>query len=158
MDTLFLLAQKNIHKLQNKHLSICTAESFTGGMLAYNFSRISGASQNFFGGIVSYSNEAKHHLLFVPKQTLQQYDAVSKETIEAMLDGAIKQFNTDFAIATSGFAGPSGESIGKIFLGIKHKGGKDIIKEHRIFGNREQIQKQGCELILRELLIFLDFF
>ncbi|MCE3037452.1 CinA family protein [Helicobacter sp. faydin-H20] len=154
----FSNAQKIVKKLIETKQTISCAESFTGGLISHCISQIPNASQCFYGGIVSYSNQAKNTLLFVPNLAIEKFDAVSKEVLELMLDGALKQFHTDFALASTGFAGPDGKDVGKIFLGIKHKNGEKKIMEYHLNGDRKQIQTQGCMLILQEFLLYLNFF
>jgi nicotinamide-nucleotide amidase len=100
-------------QLTSQGLSLATAESCTGGGLAYALTAIAGSSTWFMGGVVSYSNAAKHHLLHVDTQLLHTHGAVSEPVVLAMAKGAQQQFNTDCAIATSGIAGPGGGSIDK---------------------------------------------
>ncbi len=88
--------------------TMSTAESCTGGYIAQMITSVAGSSNYFMGSVVSYSNQAKINLLNVPEQAIEQYGAVSKRVVEAMATGARKKFNTDYAVATSGIAGPSG--------------------------------------------------
>ncbi len=88
--------------------TLATAESCTGGYIAQMITSVAGSSNYFMGSVVSYSNRAKINLLNVPEQAIEQHGAVSKSVVEAMATGALKKFNTDYAVATSGIAGPSG--------------------------------------------------
>ncbi len=88
--------------------TMSTAESCTGGYIAQMITSVAGSSNYFMGSVVSYSNQAKINLLNVPEQAIEQYGAVSKRVVEAMATGARQKFNTDYAVATSGIAGPSG--------------------------------------------------
>ena len=92
-----------------KHqLTVSTAESCTGGTIAQTLTSKAGSSAYFLGGIVSYSNEAKMHLLGVDKVLIDNFGAVSKEVVEQMARGGQKAFKSDYCIATSGIAGPGG--------------------------------------------------
>ncbi|NOR87259.1 MAG: competence/damage-inducible protein A [Bacteroidales bacterium] len=99
--------------LRNSSLKIATAESCTGGKIAHLITSVPGSSAFFNGSIVSYSNEIKHDLLGVDQDDLEKYGAVSKAVIIQMAEGAKKVLRTDYAVATSGIAGPEGGSDDK---------------------------------------------
>lgn len=109
-------------RLITKGASLATAESCTGGAIATRLTANAGASQYFLGSVVSYSNTAKIELLDVPEDILKTEGAVSKATVEAMLKGVQSRFHSDYAIAVSGIAGPSGGSkdkaVGTVFIGV----------------------------------------
>ena len=92
---------------------LTTAESCTGGMIASRCTDVSGSSNWFERGFVTYSNEAKHELLGVDSQLIEQHGAVSKEVVEQMVLGALRHSRAQVAIATSGIAGPTGGSTDK---------------------------------------------
>lgn len=94
--------------LQQKKLTVSTAESCTGGYIAHLITSIPGCSNYFKGSTVAYANEIKENVLTVSKKILEEKGAVSEEVVLEMAEGARKLFNTDFAIATSGIAGPDG--------------------------------------------------
>jgi nicotinamide-nucleotide amidase len=97
--------------LRAKKMTLATAESITGGLIAHKITSVAGASDYFKGSIVSYVNEAKERLLGVREITLQQQGAVSEETVRQMVAGALSAFNVDYALAVSGIAGPSGGTL-----------------------------------------------
>lgn len=99
--------------LQERSLTLSTAESCTGGFLAHRITSIPGSSAYFQGGVVAYANEIKQNLLGVSADTLEKYGAVSEETVREMAAGAIKTLQTDIAVATSGVAGPGGGTVEK---------------------------------------------
>ncbi|MDR1054631.1 MAG: competence/damage-inducible protein A [Prevotellaceae bacterium] len=99
--------------LTAKKASIATAESCTGGRVSHLITLIPGSSEYFKGGIVSYSNEAKMNILEVKQTTLEQFGTVSRQTVEEMALGAKRVLNADYAIATSGIAGPGGGTFEK---------------------------------------------
>ncbi|MDR0547429.1 MAG: CinA family nicotinamide mononucleotide deamidase-related protein, partial [Dysgonamonadaceae bacterium] len=99
--------------LKDKNLTLSVAESCTGGKLASLFTAIPGCSQYFKGGIVSYSNDAKAEILNINRWDINEYGAVSRETVEQMARGAQQIFHSDCAMATSGIAGPEGGTPGK---------------------------------------------
>jgi nicotinamide-nucleotide amidase len=94
--------------LKKNNLTLSTAESCTGGLIAHKITTIPGSSDYYKGTVVSYSNEIKESLLRVPAEVLYQYGAVSEETVKAMVKGVIKLMKTDLAIAVSGIMGPAG--------------------------------------------------
>lgn len=99
--------------LQERHLTLGTAESCTGGRIANLITSYAGSSSYFKGGIVSYCNEVKHRVLGVSEEDLAAFGAVSQPVVEQMAKGAIRVLNCDCAVATSGIAGPGGAVPGK---------------------------------------------
>jgi nicotinamide-nucleotide amidase len=97
-----------VKQLSQNKLTISTAESCTGGLIASQITEIAGASQVFSAGFVTYSNEMKNEMLSVPQVTIETCGAVSKETVIAMVKGALKKSHSDIAVAVSGIAGPTG--------------------------------------------------
>ena len=94
--------------LKERGMTVGVAESCTGGFLASLFTSLPGASEYFYGGVVSYDNSVKMNVLGVEKEVLETYGAVSQECAEQMAAGARKVLGTDYAIATTGIAGPDG--------------------------------------------------
>jgi nicotinamide-nucleotide amidase len=127
--------------LRVRGLTLGTAESCTGGYISQLLTSISGASDYFKGSIVSYSNEIKEEVLGVKSETLKQHGAVSEETVQEMLKGALKNLNVDIAIAVSGVAGPSGGSsekpVGCVYIGIANQN-KSKINRLQFTQNRER--------------------
>jgi nicotinamide-nucleotide amidase len=111
--TLYQLTQQLAQALQSKGLRLVTAESCTGGWLAKCCTDLPGSSNWFEGGIVSYSNRLKQQHLDVKLSTLEQFGAVSEQTVIEMASGAINKFDADIAVAISGIAGPDGGSAEK---------------------------------------------
>lgn len=99
--------------LRERQATLSTAESCTGGTLAHRITEVAGASDYYKGGIVSYSNELKMNLLGVSAATLQQVGAVSEQTACEMAQGCRARLQTDFAVATTGIAGPTGATADK---------------------------------------------
>lgn len=118
--------------LKAEHETISVAESCTGGLLASLLTSIPGSSAYFYGGIVSYDNSIKMNLLGVQKETLERYGAVSRECVEEMAAGVMKRMKTDYAIATSGVAGPGGgtseKPTGTVWVAIAGKKGVRSVK------------------------------
>jgi len=107
--------------------TVAVAESCTGGLLADKLTNVSGSSAYFERGVVSYSNEAKTDLLGVPERTIEENGAVSAETAEAMAEGIRRRAGTDFGLATTGIAGPTGGSperpVGLVYIGLATEAG-----------------------------------
>jgi nicotinamide-nucleotide amidase len=123
--------------LINKGQSVCFAESCTGGEISHLITSVPGSSKYFKGSVIAYDNTVKTQLLGVPEEIIAKYGAVSRETVEMMAVGARKKFITDFAVATSGIAGPDGGSpekpVGTIWIGISMR--DKTSAEKYTFGN-----------------------
>ena len=111
--------------LSRKKLTVGTAESCTGGLIASQLTSVSGSSGYFLGSIVSYANEVKQNVLGVSKDDLMKYGAVSQQVVEQMAKGALKVLGCDYTIATSGIAGPTGgtpeKPVGTIWIALANK-------------------------------------
>ncbi|HEX3010483.1 MAG TPA: competence/damage-inducible protein A [Syntrophomonadaceae bacterium] len=127
---------------QGKTLAV--AESCTGGLLGSYITDIPGSSRYFWGGIISYSNEAKVHLLNVKPDTLDQYGAVSQQTATEMARGILQCSGADLGISITGIAGPDGgteiKPVGLIYIGLAY-GDECKVKELRFVGPRDAIRK-----------------
>ena len=138
-----------------KPLTISTAESCTGGMIASKLIEVPGISENFIEGIVSYSNEAKIKRLKVKKETLEKYGAVSEEVAREMLAG----LKTDVGISTTGIAGPDGgtkdKPVGLVYIGIKVKNEVKIFRRE-LKGDRNKIRQRAMMHALYNLLKILS--
>ena len=148
------LIKKVTEKLINKNLTISAAESCTGGLLSHYFTYLSGSSDYFERGVISYSNNSKSELLKVKKETIEKFGAVSDQTAKEMAEGIKKLAGTDIGISTTGIAGPTGgtkeKPVGLVFIGISYKKNTDSIKF--IFnGNRLEIKEKACEQALKQL-------
>lgn len=139
--------------------NLCFAESITGGRLATSLIDHPGCSTYFLGGIIAYSNQVKIDLLGVTSETLKRYGAVSKEVVIEMAEGAKKKFAADFAVATSGIAGPSGgnekKPVGTVFFAITGFG-KTVSCSLALEGNRREIIEQVCEKCFEGLFEFVE--
>lgn len=112
MDIEHLLLKISNRLLQYQQL-LCTAESCTGGLIAAQCTEISGSSQWFERGFVTYSNEAKHNSIGVPRELITKHGAVSPEVAKAMAQGALIHSQAHWSIAVTGIAGPTGGSVTK---------------------------------------------
>ena len=137
-----------------KNISVSTAESCTGGLLAYNFVKNTDSSKVFKGGYISYSNEMKITELKVKKISLKKNGAVSYQVAEEMIEGLYNKNKTKICISTTGIAGPSGSTqnkpVGLIYIGIRINK-KNIIIKKNFKGTRIQIQKKCVNFILKYL-------
>ena len=144
--------------LRANNQTITTAESCTGGLIASMITKISGSSDIFNGSIVTYSNKIKNQELNVKNETLEKFGAVSTEVVNEMLNGVIKKFDANFAIAISGIAGPNGgnisKPIGTVVVGISNSE-NNIINVYNFNGAREEVQIQAAKTSLREILKFI---
>ncbi|PCJ88097.1 MAG: competence/damage-inducible protein A [Flavobacteriales bacterium] len=130
--------QQVIGKILNEQKQyLSTAESCTGGYVAHLLTSVPGSSNYFAGSIVCYSNEVKINQLGIRTETLEKNGAVSQQVVEEMALGAKQQFRTDYAIATSGIAGPSGgtsdKPVGTVWIAISSPNG--VISKKHLFGN-----------------------
>jgi nicotinamide-nucleotide amidase len=144
---------------KSKKLTLATAESCTGGLLAAVLTDISGSSAVVDRGFVTYSNEAKQQMIGVPPMTIEKYGAVSRETAEAMVKGALAHAQVDIAVSITGIAGPTGampgKPIGLVHFAAASRSGR-LIHHDRKFGDlgRGEVRRrsvlQALEM-LREL-------
>jgi nicotinamide-nucleotide amidase len=145
---------KNMLTLQeefrkNKWTLTC-AESCTGGLISSYITQVSGSSSIFRGSVITYCNEVKEQELNVQKQTMIDNGVVSIEVVNEMLEGVIKKFDADFAIAISGVAGPTGgtknKPVGTVVIGIKGINNILNTKIYYLKGSRKAIQKQAADV------------
>lgn len=142
------MINKLVEKLNEKHMTIATAESCTGGMIGACITSVSGASNVYNEGYITYSNDAKEKNLGVSHTTLETHGAVSEETACEMADGVRKKSNADIGIAVTGIAGPTGgtdeKPVGLVYIGVATKGG---VQAHRFVfsGDRDAVRKSTVE-------------
>ncbi len=119
-----MIAQSIVKKLTKKKATLCVAESITGGGLAAAITDVAGSSKVFMGGVIAYDDAIKISELKVDAKTLKKFTAVSEEVAKEMAAGALKKFKTDYAIATTGVAGPGkayGQKAGTVWVAIASK-------------------------------------
>jgi len=154
-----LLAKDIKEALIERGEMIATAESLTGGLVASHIVDIPGSSAILAGGIVAYQNEIKEALLGVPHQVLEEKGAVSAETVKAMAEGARKKFGCEWAIATSGIAGPTGaepgKPVGTVWMAVANSLQNEAFC--KIFeGNRTEVRQKSVYSVLSKLLFLLN--
>jgi nicotinamide-nucleotide amidase len=129
-----------LNYMAEKSLTLSVAESCTGGYISHLFTQHAGSSKVFFGGAVSYSYELKESILGVKSETLLKYGAVSEETATEMVEGALLNFKSDYALAVTGIAGPDGgtpdKPVGTVWIAVANAN-KTVVKK-LTFGNKRQ--------------------
>ncbi|SFV57190.1 C-terminal domain of CinA type S [hydrothermal vent metagenome] len=145
-----------IKRLENQKKTITFAESCTGGLLSYFLTQNNGASKIFNGSLITYSNEIKSTWLAVDKEILQEFGAVSKETVTQMSEGVMSVSEADYAISISGIAGDDGgtpqKPVGTVFIGVRSKRG-DIYQQLLLKGDRNYVQYQSVLYAIKMLLL-----
>lgn len=151
------LARQLVLAFEAREASFAFAESCTGGLLSTVITEIVGASAAFYGGIVSYSNEAKIDILNVPPSIIETCGAVSRECAENMALGALLKFNTTHAVSVTGVAGPGGGSIekpvGTVYFGVATRFGF-LSAHHCLF--KEETRRHIRMVAAREALRLLS--
>ena len=149
------LEEKIVSLLQEKGWKIASAESCSGGMIASRLVNVSGVSDVFEEGYITYSNAAKHKLLGVSKQSLGQYGAVSSQVAGEMALGAARQARARAAIAVTGIAGPGGgtpqKPDGLVYIGC-YVDGRVFVTENHFQGSRQEIRTATTQAALSLLL------
>ncbi|QAA77016.1 MAG: ADP-ribose pyrophosphatase of COG1058 family [Candidatus Bipolaricaulis sibiricus] len=138
--------------------TLAVAESCTGGLLAQRITAVPGSSAYFLGGVIAYHNEIKVQLLGVPRDVIVRHGGVSAECTRAMAEGVRARLGSDFALAISGIAGPSGGTPGKpvglVYVALASSHGT-WVEEHRFrgsrHGNRWSASEAALSLLLRHL-------
>ena len=145
-----------IKQLRDKNLILTTAESCTGGMLSAAITEISGASDIFDRGFITYSNAAKIKMLGVSEKLIHTYGAVSEQCAAAMAQGALENSNANIAISITGIAGPNSDEtqkpVGLVYIGLILKGEKQQVTEHNFKGTRKEIRHKTCDAAMELLL------
>jgi nicotinamide-nucleotide amidase len=146
-------------RLKSEHLTLCTAESCTGGWIAKILTDVSGSSAWFDCGMAAYSYEAKQALLRVRPETLMQFGAVSKETVLEMVSGALITSSAGLAVAVTGIAGPGGglpdKPVGTVWIAWKRRGHYPKAEVFHFSGDREAVRRQTVAVALQGLMDLL---
>ena len=149
------MEQQAVELLMKHNLTITTAESCTGGLIAATLVNEPGISGQFKEGYITYSNEAKEKLLGVSHETLERYGAVSSQTAEEMARGARQSANADISIISTGIAGPDGgtkeKPAGLVYLACCYK---DHVKveRHLFSGDRQAVRNCAVREALRLII------
>ena len=160
-ENFYNLAEKLLLEARKNNFKIAFAESCTGGLIGAAITEIAGSSENFNGSAVVYSNEAKNKILSVSNEILNSAGAVSSECALAMAKGALKIYNSDFALSVTGIAGPDGgtdlKPVGTVYFGVASNinGVDDYAFKENFTGNRKNIRSQTVETALKELCLII---
>ncbi|WP_101875339.1 competence/damage-inducible protein A [Lachnoclostridium edouardi] len=153
------LEEAVVNLLKKYELTVCTAESCTGGMLAGRLVNVPGVSDVFREGFITYSNKSKRKLLDVSKSTLKKYGAVSQQTAKEMAMGGVLATDSDVCVAITGLAGPDGgtdeKPVGLVYIACYMKD-KVWVEHYQFKGNRGKIREQSVvralDLLRRSIL------
>lgn len=158
-EKMLTLEETLVKLLQEKQMTITTAESCTGGLIAGTIVNVAGASDVLNEGYVTYSNEAKQRLVQVKAETLKKYGAVSEETAREMALGVAQAANSDVALSATGIAGPGGgteeKPVGLVYIGCC-VGTEVRVKECRFSGNRLENRTETVKTALRMAIEMLQ--
>lgn len=154
-DDVAALAAETVAALKAARMTVVTAESCTGGLVAGAMTAVPGSSEVVYGGFVTYANEAKISMIGVPFGLLRQHGAVSKPVAVAMAEGALGTAGTHLAIAVTGIAGPDGgtadKPVGLVHFALASEDGTKHLKK-QFAGDRDAIRQQSVVQALRMLL------
>jgi nicotinamide-nucleotide amidase len=138
--------------LREKGWTVSVAESCTGGLISDRITDVSGSSDYFEGGMVTYSNESKAKQLGIPFDDIKKYGAVSPQVARKMAQGVRKAFGTTFGLSTTGVAGPTGGTkrspVGRVFIGLAI-GRKTWVWKEDLKRNRREIKEKAAEKTLQ---------
>ena len=156
-DAALQLAAKRLgDALLAEHLTLCTAESCTGGWIAKILTDTAGSSAWFDCGMAAYSYEAKQALLRVRPETLMAHGAVSRETVLEMVSGALITSSAGLAVAVTGIAGPGGglpgKPVGTVWIAWKRRGQYPNAEVFHFDGDREAVRRQTVAKALQGLM------
>ncbi|HET6434413.1 MAG TPA: CinA family protein [Xanthomonadaceae bacterium] len=153
--TLHAQAERLGARLREERQMLVTAESCTGGWIAKTATEVAGSSDWFDCGMVAYSYEAKQALLGVRPETLEQFGAVSRETVVEMVSGALVHSGASIAVAVTGIAGPGGgtpdKPVGTVWIAWKRRGGYPAAELFQFDGDRDAVRRQTVLAALRGL-------
>ena len=151
------LAEQVITAYAKQNLTLATAESCTGGLIAGWLTAVPGASDVLSHGFITYANAAKSKLLGVPEDQLREHGAVSDVVARAMAEGVIASGDADIAVSVTGIAGPGGGSpdkpVGLVHIAVARVGAETLHERHVFAGDRDAVRLQTIEAALRLLLL-----
>lgn len=154
-ETLVSLAERLQRLCLERHETVATAESCTGGLIAGAITAVPGSSGYFLGGLVTYADAAKVQLLGIPDATLSAHGAVSAQVARAMATGAMERLGASIAVSSTGVAGPDGGSaakpVGLVYLGLACEGDADV-RRLMLAGDRAAIRDAATAAALEWLI------
>ena len=155
MADLQTISGEVVRTFLEKGLTLGTAESLTGGMIAASVARVSGASAVLMGGVVGYDARVKHELLGVEQEIIDTVGVVSEPCARRMAQGAKTALKVDVAVSATGIAGPTGGTpetpVGTVFIGVAWDGGVKVDECH-FTGDRQAVREQAAAHALRMAL------
>ena len=154
-DRLVALAERLFTVCVERGLTVATAESCTGGLVAHTITEIAGSSAYFLGGFVTYADEVKRDQLGVSAELLASHGAVSAQVARAMAEGARARLGTTVAVSITGIAGPGGGSdekpVGLTYVAVSDEAGADV-RRHLWSGDRSANKRDSAAAALELLL------
>ena len=159
-EGLDIVAERVVKYIITSGVTLSTAESCTGGMLAERITSIAGASAVFAGGVVSYSEDVKENVLGVKRETLDKHTVYSAEVASEMSRGVMELMTTEAAVAVTGIAGPSGGTkerpVGTVFVSVRYKD-REEVKDLRLYEEYESLDRELIRLVtVRSALEMLE--
>lgn len=140
------------HRMTEAGLTLSTAESCSGGLIASRLTDVPGASAFFVGGVVTYANLAKRELLGVPQEMLDTHGAVSEPVAKAMAEAVRERFHSDYALSCTGIAGPGGgtpeKPVGLVYIALARSGAPTVVVRNVFSGDRASVRKQTADQAL----------
>lgn len=159
-DNLERLANQLAQALHEKKLRMTVAESCTGGWVAMALTGVPGSSEWFDRGFVTYSNQSKQQMLGVRGSTLEQFGAVSEQTVAEMTAGALTESGTDAALAISGVAGPGGgtleKPVGTVCFAWQLRQGRPVTAREWFAGDRQAVRRQAAAHAIKRMIQLLE--
>jgi nicotinamide-nucleotide amidase len=159
-DDIVALANEVLEAAKAEGVKIATAESCTAGLVSAALTAISGSAEVVERGFVTYSNEAKHELLGVDRQLLEDAGAVSEAVAREMAEGALAHSRSDLAVSITGIAGPTGgtplKPVGLVYFAVARKGEPTVARQE-LFGalGRERVREASVKVALNMLFVAL---
>jgi PncC family amidohydrolase len=145
-------AEALIHKLKETSRTLVLAESCTAGLVSDILARIPGVSTVLWGSFVCYTEEAKVSMLGIDQERLNANGLVSKETAKLMTLGALQKSNADIAASVTGFAGPTGDPAGMVWIASAMRGGSANAEMFHFEGSRNEVRMQAAITVLEMVL------
>ena len=150
-------AERAVALLKKAHLTLASAESCTGGLIASQITSVPGASAVFRGGVVTYQTDTKSLLLGVDADLLRRKGPVCPEVARQMADGVRILLGADLAVSVTGLAGPDGDGsdakVGDVYIGFSSPRGTDILELHDPIG-RDALRALACQTVLERISLY----
>ena len=158
--SLDIVTDRVVKYIMARRVSLSTAESCTGGMLAERITSVPGASDIFAGGVVSYSEDVKKKVLGVKKETLEKHTVYSAQTASEMSRGVMELMGTDASAAVTGIAGPGGgtddKPVGTVFVSVRYKN-REEVRDLRLYEEYGSLDRETIRLLtVRSALEMLE--